>query len=231
LSTEIPREKWIFRDRHEAGRLLAERLSGYRDQKPIVLALPRGGVVVGYEVARALGAPLDVVVARKLGAPWQPELAVGAIAPRGVCLLNEDVFAWLDISEYELQQIASLEASEMERRMHLFRGDRPEPMLKGKTVILVDDGIATGMTVRAAIEYIGQQEPGHLVLAVPVCAAGTAELLRSEVDDLISLKTPFELLAIGYWYEDFEQVSDEEVVELLERFRAAEGREAEESDN
>ena len=231
MSTEIPREKWIFRDRHEAGRLLAERLSGYRDQKPIVLALPRGGVVVGYEVARALGAPLDVVVARKLGAPWQPELAVGAIAPRGVCLLNEDVFAWLDISEYELQQIASLEASEMERRMHLFRGDRPEPMLKGKTVILVDDGIATGMTVRAAIEYIGQQEPGHLVLAVPVCAAGTAELLRSEVDDLISLKTPFELLAIGYWYEDFEQVSDEEVVELLERFRAAEGREAEESDN
>jgi putative phosphoribosyl transferase len=231
LSTEIPREKWIFRDRHEAGRLLAERLSGYRDQKPIVLALPRGGVVVGYEVARALGAPLDVVVARKLGAPWQPELAVGAIAPRGVRLLNEDVFAWLDISEDELQQIASLEASEMERRMPLFRGDRPEPMLKGKTVILVDDGIATGMTVRAAIEYIGQQEPGHLVLAVPVCAAGTAELLRSEVDDLVSLKTPFELLAIGYWYEDFEQVSDEEVVELLERSRAAEGREAEESDN
>ena len=226
MSTEIPREKWIFRDRHEAGRLLAERLSGYRDQKPIVLALPRGGVVVGYEVARALGAPLDVVVARKLGAPWQPELAVGAIAPRGVCLLNEDVFAWLDISEYELQQIASLEASEMERRMHLFRGDRPEPMLKGKTVILVDDGIATGMTVRAAIEYIGQHEPGHLVLAVPVCAAGTAEALRSEVDDLVSLKTPFELLAIGYWYEDFEQVSDEEVVELLERSRAAE-----ESDN
>jgi putative phosphoribosyl transferase len=222
LSTEIPREKWIFRDRHEAGSLLAERLSGYRGQKPIVLALPRGGVVVGYEVARALGAPLDLVVARKLGAPWQPELAVGAIAPRGVRVLNEDVLAWLDISEDEVEQIASLEASEMECRMHLFRGDRPEPMLKGKTVILVDDGIATGMTVRAAIEYIGQHEPGHLVLAVPVCAAGTAEVLRSEVDDLVSLKTPFELLAIGYWYEDFEQVSDEEVVELLERSRAAE---------
>lgn len=222
MSTEIPREKWIFRDRHEAGSLLAERLSGYRGQKPIVLALPRGGVVVGYEVARALGAPLDVVVARKLGAPWQPELAVGAIAPRGVRVLNEDVLAWLDISEDEVEQIASLEASEMERRMHLFRGDRPEPMLKGKTVILVDDGIATGMTVRAAIESIGQQEPRHLMLAVPVCSAGTAEALRSEVDDLVSLKTPFELLAIGYWYEDFEQVSDEEVVELLERSRAAE---------
>jgi putative phosphoribosyl transferase len=222
LSTDIPHDKRIFQDRREAGRLLAERLAGYRDQNLIVLALPRGGVVVGYEVARALGAPLDVVVARKLGAPWQPELAVGAIAPRGVRVLNEDVLAWLDISEDELQQIASLEASEMERRMHLFRGDRPEPMLKGKTVILVDDGIATGMTVQAAIEYIGQHEPGHLVLAVPVCASGTAEVLRSEVDDLVSLKTPFELLAIGYWYEDFEQVSDEEVVELLERSRAAE---------
>ncbi|HSK84552.1 MAG TPA: phosphoribosyltransferase [Rubrobacter sp.] len=222
MSTEIPHEKWIFRDRREAGRLLAERLSGYRDKKPIVLALPRGGVVVGYEVARALGAPLNVVVARKLGAPWQPELAVGAIAPRGVRVLNEDVLGWLDISEDEVEQIASQEAREMGRRMHLFRGDRPEPMLKGKTVILVDDGIATGMTVRAAIEYIGQQEPWHLVLAVPVCSAGTAEVLRSEVDDLVSLKTPFELLAIGYWYEDFEQVSDEEVVEMLERSRAAE---------
>jgi predicted phosphoribosyltransferase len=222
LSTEIPRQKWILRDRHEAGSLLAERLSGYRDQKPIVLALPRGGVVVGYEVARALGAPLDVVVARKLGAPWQPELAVGAIAPRGVRVLNEDVLTWLDISEDEVEQIASLEASEMERRMRLFQGDRPEPKLKGKTVILVDDGIATGMTVRAAIEYIGQHEPGHLVLAVPVCAARTAEALRPEVDDLVSLKTPLELLAIGYWYEDFEQVSDEEVVKLLERSRADE---------
>jgi predicted phosphoribosyltransferase len=219
---EIPGEKWIFRDRHEAGSLLAERLSGYVDQKPIVLALPRGGVVVGYEVARVLGAPLDVVVARKLGAPWQPELAVGAIAPRGVRVLNEDVLAWLDISEDEVEQMASLEASEMERRMRLFRGDRLELTLKGKTVILVDDGIATGMTVRAAIEYIGQHEPGHLVLAVPVCAARTAEALRSELDDLVSLKTPVDLLAIGYWYEDFEQVSDEEVVELLERSRAAE---------
>ena len=231
LVTDIPHEKRIFRDRREAGRLLAERLSAYRDKKPIVLALPRGGVEVGYEIARALGAPLDVVVARKLGVPGQPELAMGAIGPSGTYVLNEDIVGWLDISEDELEQIASRESREMGRRVRLFRSDRPEPMLKGKTVILVDDGIATGMTVRAAIEYIGQQEPGHLVLAVPVCAAGTAELLRSEVDDLVSLKTPFELLAIGYWYEDFEQVSDEEVVELLERFRAAEGREAEESDN
>jgi len=215
----------MFRDRREAGRLLAERLSGYRDQKPIVLALPRGGVEVGYEIARAMGAPLDVVVARKLGTPGQPELALGAIGPGGTYILNEDVLGWLDVSEDELEQIASQEAREMERRMRLFRGDRAEPILKGKTVILVDDGIATGMTVRAAIDYVDQQEPGHLVLAVPVCAAGTAEVLRSEVDDLISLKTPLELLAIGHWYEDFEQVSDEEVVELLKRSRGGEVRE------
>ena len=225
LVTDIPHEKRIFRDRREAGRLLAERLSAYRDKKPIVLALPRGGVEVGYEIARALGAPLDVVVARKLGVPGQPELAMGAIGPSGTYVLNEDIVGWLDISEDELEQIASRESREMGRRVRLFRSDRPEAMLKGKTVILVDDGIATGMTVRAAIEYLHQQEPGHLVLAVPVCAAGTAEALRSEVDDLVSLKTPLELLAIGYWYEDFEQVSDEEVVELLKRSRGGEVRE------
>ena len=200
-------------------------MSAYRDKKPIVLALPRGGVVVGFEVARALDAPLDVVVARKLGTPGRPELALGAIAPDGTYVLNEDVLGWLDISEDDVEQIASRESREMERRVRLFRGDRPEPMLKGKTVILVDDGIATGMTVRATIEYVGQQEHGYLVLAVPVSAAGTAEALRSEVDDLVSLKTPLELLAIGYWYEDFEQVSDEEVVELLERSRGGEVRE------
>ena len=224
LATEIPDEKRIFWDRREAGRLLAGRLSSYRDQKPIVLALARGGVV-GYEIARSLGAPLDVVVARKLGAPDQPELALGAIAPGGTYVLNEDILMWLDISEDELEQIASRESREMERRVRLFRGDRPEPMLKGKTVILVDDGIATGMTVRAAIEHIRQHEPGHLVLAVPVCDAGAAEVLCSEADDLVSLKTPLELLAIGYWYEDFEQVSDEEVVEMLERSRRGEVRE------
>jgi putative phosphoribosyl transferase len=218
-AAEIPREARTFRDRQEAGRLLAERLLTYRDENPLVLALPRGGVVEGYEIARALGTPLDVVVSRKLGTPGQPELALGAIAPGGVLVLNEDVVGWLDISEEEAEQIASQATREMARRVRLFRGDRPEPVLKDETVILVDDGIATGMTVRAAIEYLRQQEPEYLVLAVPVCAAETAEVLRSEVDDLVCLKTPLELLAIGYWYEDFEQVSDEEVVELLERSR------------
>jgi predicted phosphoribosyltransferase len=193
--------------------------------------LPRGGVVVGYEVARALGAPLDIVVARKLGTPGRPELALGAIAPGGTYVLNEDVVGWLDISEDEIEQTASREAREMERRVRLFCGDRPELALEGRTVILVDDGIATGMTVRAAIEYLHQQEPEHLVLAVPVCAAATAEVLRSEVDDLVCLMTPPELWAIGYWYEDFEQVTDEEVVQLLERSRGAEAGEPKESDN
>jgi predicted phosphoribosyltransferase len=224
LSAEIPEEDRIFRDRREAGRLLAERLSGYRDEEPIVIALPRGGVVVGYEVARTLRTPIDVVVARKLGAPAQPELAIGAIAPGGIRVLDEEILSWLGISEDELEQIAARESREMERRARLFRGGGPEADPKGKTVILVDDGIATGMTVRAAIEHICQQEPGRLVLAVPVCAARIAEVLRPEVEDLISLKTPPELWAIGYWYEDFEQVSDEEVVDLLERIRAAETR-------
>jgi putative phosphoribosyl transferase len=208
-----------FGDRQEAGQLLAERLSRYREEKPIVLALPRGGVVVGYEIAHALGAPLDVVVARKLGTPGQPELALGAIASGGVYVLNEDIIGWLDIFSDEAEQIASHEAREMQRRMRHFRGGKAELALEGKTAILVDDGIATGMTVRAAIEYLSQHEPGYLVLAVPVCAAETTEALRSEVDDLVCIKAPPELLAIGYWYEDFEQVSIKEAVDLLELSR------------
>ena len=222
MSTEIPNENpMIFRNRREAGRLLAERLEGYRKGEPVVLALPRGGVVVASEVARALGAPLGVVVARKLGAPAQPELAIGAVAPGGIRVLDEEILSRLGISEDELEWIAAREVREMERRARLFRAGRLGADPKGKTVILIDDGIATGMTVQAAIERVRQQEIGRLVLAVPVCAAKTAEALRPEVDELISLKTPPELWAIGYWYEDFEQVSDEEVVELLERNRGA----------
>jgi predicted phosphoribosyltransferase len=218
--TETPDEVLrIFRDRREAGRLLAERLSRYGDEEPLVLALPRGGVPVGYEVARALRAPLDVVVARKLGAPGQPELGIGAVAPGGVRVLNEEVLPWLAVSDEYLEAIEREEAVEVERRMRLFRGEGPAPEVKDKTAILVDDGIATGVTARAAIEYLLQQEPRRLVLAVPVCAAQTAEELGSEVDDLVCLNVPGELWAIGLWYEDFEQVSDAEVVELLRRAR------------
>ena len=173
MSAELPGEKLIFRDRREAGRLLAERLSCYQGEEPIVLALPRGGVEVACEVARALHAPLDLVVARKLGAPAQPEFAIGAVAPGGIRVLDVEILSRLGISEDDLEQVSALETREMERRARLFRGDGPETDTKGKTVILVDDGIATGMTVRAAIEHIRQQEPGRLVLA----AAERSEVL------------------------------------------------------
>lgn len=210
----------LFRDRADAGRRLAERLTHLRTEEPIVLALPRGGVTVGYEVARALGAPLDVIVARKLGAPFQPELGIGAIAPGGVRVLNEEAVRWLGISEAEIARIAERESREMERRIRLYRGDQPMPDLRGRTVILVDDGIATGVTTRAAIESVRQSRPQKLVLAVPVCAAETSDILQQEVDEFICLSTPTEFIAVGVWYENFTQVSDEEVIQLLARAKA-----------
>ena len=209
----------VFADRSDAGRQLAARLIHYRDQAPIVLALPRGGVVVGYEVARALGAPLDVIVARKLGAPDQPELGIGAIAPGGVRILDDFAVRYLGITPEELDQITAAETREMERRLRLYRGDRPAPDLHNRTVLLVDDGLATGVTARAAIHSIRQQEPQRLVLAVPVCAPQTAEALSAEVDDLVCVSAPAHFRAVGLWYHDFRPVSDGEVIALLERAR------------
>jgi predicted phosphoribosyltransferase len=222
---KVINETEIFHDRQDAGRRLAKGLIRYRDENPIVLALPRGGVPVGYEIARALEAPLDVLVARKLGTPDQPELAMGAVAPGGVLILNERLVRWLEFSEEQIERIATRERAEMERRLRLFRGERSAPVVRGKTVILVDDGIATGMTVRAAILSLRRQGPRSLVLAVPVCAAQTAKELRFEVDELVCLKTPTDLLAIGYWYENFEQISDDEVVRILEYARGERGEE------
>ncbi len=209
-------EETPFKDREDAGRQLAERLLPYRDENPIVLALPRGGVPVGYEVARALKAPLDVFIARKLGAPGRRELGIGAVAQGGVRVLNEDTIRALGIPEEYIEQVAAEETAEIERRLRLLRGDRPEPRVRGRTVILVDDGIATGVTAWAAIRALRRRVPQRLVLAVPVCAPQTAEAIRPEVDDLVCLKAPYNLMAIGFWYRDFEQVSDEEVIELLE---------------
>ena len=207
-----------FRDREDAGRQLAEWLLRYRDEDPIVLALPRGGVPVGYEVGRALKAPLDVFVARKLGAPHQPELGIGAVAQDGARVLNERIVQEIGVSEEYIERIAAEETAEAERRLRLFRGEeRPEPKVQERTAILVDDGIATGVTTRAAIEALRRRNPRRLVLAVPVCAAQTAELLRQEVDELICMEVPSNLMAIGFWYQNFEQTSDEEVIELLER--------------
>jgi putative phosphoribosyl transferase len=206
-----------FKNREDAGQQLAERLAHYRDEEPIVLALPRGGVPVGYEISHALQAPLDVFIARKLGAPGRPELAIGAIAQGGVRVLNTYTAQALGITEEYLEQVAARETAEIERRLRLLRGDRPEPEVRGRTVILVDDGLATGATALAAIRAVHRRAPRRLVLAVPVCAEQTAEDIRPEVDDLVCLKTPSNLLAISLWYRNFEQVPDEEVVELLER--------------
>ncbi|MDQ3965141.1 MAG: phosphoribosyltransferase [Actinomycetota bacterium] len=209
-------EETPFKDREDAGRQLAKRLLPYRDENPIVLALPRGGVPVGYEIARALKAPLDVFIARKLGAPGRRELGIGAVAQGGVRVLNEDTIRALGIPEEYIEQVAAEETAEIERRLRLLRGDRPEPEVRRRTVILVDDGIATGVTAWAAIRALRRRVPRRLVLAVPVCAPQTAEAIRPEVDDLVCLKAPYNLMAIGFWYRDFEQVSDEEVIELLE---------------
>ena len=215
-----------FEDREDAGRRLAERLARYRDERPVVFALPRGGVPVGYEISRSLGAPLDVFVARKLGAPGQPEFGIGAVAPGGVRVLNGNVVERLGIPADYLETVTRKETAEVERRLRHFRGGRPEPEVRGRTVILVDDGLATGVTAQAAVEALRRLEPRRLVLAAPVCAAQTAERLGPEVDELVCLTEPPDLGAIGFWYRNFEQTSDEEVIGLLERARREGGERA-----
>jgi predicted phosphoribosyltransferase len=215
-----------FENRRAAGMDLAARLGHYHDKRPIVLALPRGGVEVGYEVALALGAPLDVFVARKLGAPDQPELGIGAVAQGGVLVLDTETVRALGITEAEIDRITEIETRELERRVLQFRGDRPPPILKGRTVILVDDGLATGVTAYAALRAIQAQEPARLVLAVPVCAASTATAFRPRVSELVCVKTPPDLGAVGLWYRNFEQTTDEEVVKLLSDARLLVGQES-----
>ena len=213
----------FLEDRADAGRRLAVRLAGYGDERPIVLALPRGGVPVGAEVSRSLVAPLDIFIARKLGAPEQPELGIGAVAQGGVLVLNERIVRALGLSEEHVRRAAEEELREVERRLRLLRGDRPEPLINGRTVILVDDGLATGATARAAVLALKERGPGRLVLAVPVCPPRTADLLRPEVDGLVVLETPEDFYAVGSYYGNFEQVTDEEVVRLLELARAERG--------
>lgn len=208
-----------FRNRQDAGRKLAAELAVYADQGPIILALPRGGVPVGYEVARALHAPLDVWVVRKIGVPWHPELGVGAVCEGGYLYLSREILERVGLSEEELSGVIERERAEVEQRVRKFRGRRPPPQLRGRVVILVDDGIATGGTVRVALRALRAEEPGKLVLAVPVAAPDIVDALATDVDRIVSLLTPRDLYAIGLWYEDFEQVTDDEVVRLLERAR------------
>jgi predicted phosphoribosyltransferase len=196
--------------------VLAERLAAYADRPDvIVLALPRGGVPVAYEVARALHAPLDVFLVRKLGVPGHEELAMGAVASGGVRVLNEQVVRALRIPNNVIDAVAAWELEELARRERLYRGNRPPPDVRDKTVILVDDGLATGATMLAAVQALRQLHPARIVVAVPIAAPDTCNLLRSEVDEIVCAVTPEPFYAVGLWYEDFSQTTDEEVRELL----------------
>lgn len=208
-----------FRDREEAGRLLAERLREYVRETPIVLALPRGGVAVGYEIARALDAPLNVMIVRKLGVPWHPELGMGALAESGALYLNQEVLGSVDLNAEEIGKVIAEETRELERRVQRYRGGQPLQDVRGRTVILVDDGLATGSTARAAVRALRGFGARRIILAVPVAASETAEALRTEVDVLVCGEEPSDLWAIGNWYEDFHQMSDEEVLVLLDQAR------------
>ncbi|HYP54441.1 MAG TPA: phosphoribosyltransferase [Pyrinomonadaceae bacterium] len=208
----------IFRDRTDAGRALARRLTAYAGRADVlVLALPRGGVPVAFEVADALGAPLDIFLVRKLGVPGQEELAMGAIASGGVRVVNEQVVEYMRITDDVLNEAAAREQKELERRERLYRGARPAPDVTGRVVILVDDGLATGSTMRAAALALRQQRPARVVVAVPVASAQTCREFRREVDEIVCAETPEPFNGVGRWYEDFSQTSDEEVRELLDR--------------
>ena len=207
-----------FHNRTDAGRRLAEKLAAYANRPGgLVLALPRGGVPVGFEVARELGAPLDVFLVRKLGVPGYEELAMGAVATGCVRVLNDEIVRGLGISEHEIDAAAARELQELARRERLYRGDRPLPDIAGRTVILVDDGLATGATMRAAVGALRQQQPARIVVAVPTASPDTCEALKAEADDVVCAMTPEPFLAVGHWYEDFTQTTDDEVRELLAR--------------
>lgn len=210
----------MFQDRLDAGRRLAKALSGYKGRNAVVLALPRGGVPVAAEVAAALDAPLDLILVRKIGVPAQPELAMGAVVDGAapIVVRNEEVIEFSGTTADEFDAVCARELAEIERRRQLYIGERARAEIAGQVVIVVDDGIATGATTRAALLAIRNRKPKELVLAVPVAPPDTIKQLRQEVDDLICLETPELFGAIGYFYRDFRQVSDEEVGVILKRF-------------
>jgi len=208
----------FFRDRQHAGRVLAQKLADHAGRTDvIVLALPRGGMPVAYEVARALHAPLDVLVVRKLGVPGHEEYAMGAIAGGGERVLDSEIVRDLGIGARAVDEVVRAEERELERREHAYRGERPAPDLRGRVVILVDDGLATGATMRVAVRAVRRQAPASIVVAAPVASPEACELLRSEVDEVVCAEVPASFLGVGRWYLDFSQTSDEEVCSLLEK--------------
>jgi predicted phosphoribosyltransferase len=210
----------LFLNRQDAGRQLAKALSGYKNRHPVVLALPRGGVPVAAEVASYLDAPIDLVLVRKIGVPTQPELAMGAVVDGGapIVIRNDDVIFSAGIAADEFNAVRDLELAEIERRRQRYIGDRPRVEITGAVAIVIDDGIATGATMKAALRAVRKRGPRELVLAVPVAPGDTIEDLRAEVDALICLETPAIFGAIGFFYDDFRQVSDNEVIAILNRF-------------
>jgi len=211
-----------FRDRREAGRVLAKLLDNYAGQDDVVVvALPRGGVPVGYEVAIATQSPLDVCLVRKLGAPHQPELALGAIASGGVRVLNEQLIRDLDVSTWTIDSLASQEESELNRRESLYRSGAKRIDLRGKTCIMVDDGLATGASMLAAIAATRAMQPHDIVVAVPVASAQTCADMAAYVEEVVCVRTPAVLAGVGMWYDDFDQTSDDEVRDLLAKANTA----------
>ena len=211
----------IFRDRTDAGKILAGHLGQYADRRDVVvLALPRGGVPVAFEVAEKLNAPLDVIIVQKLGTPGQEELAMGAIASGNVKILNHYVIEQLGISQAQIASAVAHEQKELQRRERFYRGDRPPIDVSGRIVILIDDGLATGSSMRAAAAAIRQRQPSQLVLAVPVASESTCAELKEEVDEVVCAVTPMAFYAVGQWYQEFSQTTDQEVRELLTRAAA-----------
>jgi len=208
-----------FENRREAGRRLARALGrrGYRGRNTLILGIPRGGLVVADEVAKALSSGLDIIIARKLRAPYQPELGIGAVVSGDHILLNENLVRTVGASQDYLRREIAFQKEEVERRLRFYRNGRPDPKVAGKTVIIVDDGIATGYTFRASLESVRQRHPDHLVAATPVAARDSAEMLKAFADDVVFLSVPAAFHAVGAWYQNFEQVSDEEAAAILRR--------------
>lgn len=205
-----------FRNRRDAGKVLAQKLSAYANSPDVlVLALPRGGVPVAYEVALALNAPLDILIVRKLGLPGREELAIGAIASGGIRVLNDDIIRILSIPQEIINIVAQRELQELERREHIYRGDRSAPEVRDRTVILIDDGLATGASMRAAVAAVRAQHPARIVIAVPTAAPETCNALEFDVDEIVCAITPEPFLGVSRWYEDFSQVTDEQVQKFL----------------
>ncbi len=213
---DVPGEDVRFVDRHDAGRRLAAALERFRDRHPVIVGIPRGGVPVAAEIARALEAPLDVIMVRKIGAPWQPEYAIGAVAEGGVRVLAERELQLLGIGASELGALIDRGERELADRSERYRGTRARIDVNGRTVILVDDGLATGRTAQAAAIALRALGAAHVVLAVPVAAVQSVAEMKASVDELVALKTPEHLLAIGFWYHDFTPTPDEEVTTLLQ---------------